>query len=45
LETKSGKQIIVAIFANNVPVGADLKAVFRIGDALAEIAAVAYDSK
>jgi D-alanyl-D-alanine carboxypeptidase/D-alanyl-D-alanine-endopeptidase (penicillin-binding protein 4) len=45
LETKSGKQIIVAIFANNVPVGADLKAVFRIGDALAEIATVAYDSK
>jgi len=43
LETKNGKQLIVAIFANNVPVGADLKAVFKVGDALAEIAAVAYD--
>jgi PBP4 family serine-type D-alanyl-D-alanine carboxypeptidase len=43
LETKNGKQIIVAIFANHVPVGADLKAVFRVGDALCEIAAAAYD--
>ena len=43
LETKNGKQIVFAIFANNVPVGADLKAVFRVGDALAEIAAAAYD--
>ncbi|HEX3251743.1 MAG TPA: D-alanyl-D-alanine carboxypeptidase/D-alanyl-D-alanine-endopeptidase [Pyrinomonadaceae bacterium] len=44
LETKNGKQLIVAIFANNVPVGADLKAVFKVGDALAEIAAAAYDT-
>jgi D-alanyl-D-alanine carboxypeptidase len=42
LETKNGKQIIFAIFVNNVPVGADLKAVFKVGDALAEIAATAY---
>ena len=27
LETKAGKQIIVAIFANHVPAGADIKAV------------------
>jgi D-alanyl-D-alanine carboxypeptidase len=43
LETKNGKQIIFAIFVNNVPVGEDLHAVFRIGDALAEIAATAYE--
>ncbi|HEV8430252.1 MAG TPA: D-alanyl-D-alanine carboxypeptidase/D-alanyl-D-alanine-endopeptidase [Pyrinomonadaceae bacterium] len=43
LETKNGKQIIFAIFANNVPVGPDLKAVFKLGDALGEIAATAYD--
>jgi D-alanyl-D-alanine carboxypeptidase/D-alanyl-D-alanine-endopeptidase (penicillin-binding protein 4) len=44
LETKNSKQLIVAIFANNVPVGADLKAVFKVGDALAEIAAAAFDA-
>jgi D-alanyl-D-alanine carboxypeptidase/D-alanyl-D-alanine-endopeptidase (penicillin-binding protein 4) len=43
LETKDGKQIIVAIFANHVPVAADMKAVLKIGDALGEIAAAAYD--
>jgi PBP4 family serine-type D-alanyl-D-alanine carboxypeptidase len=43
LETKNGKQLIVAIFANHVPAGADIKAVLRIGEALAEIAAAAYD--
>ena len=43
LETKSGKQLIVAIFANHVPAGGDIKAVFKVGDALAEIAAVAYE--
>jgi D-alanyl-D-alanine carboxypeptidase/D-alanyl-D-alanine-endopeptidase (penicillin-binding protein 4) len=43
LETRNGKQIIVAIFANHVPAGADIKAVLRVGDALAEIAAAAYD--
>jgi PBP4 family serine-type D-alanyl-D-alanine carboxypeptidase len=45
LETKNGKQLIVAIFANHVPAGGDLKAVFRVGDALGEIAAAAYDSQ
>ncbi len=45
LETKNGKQLIVAIFANHVPAGGDLKGVFRIGDALGEIAAAAYDSQ
>ena len=43
LETKAGKQIIVAIFANHVPAGADIKAVLRVGDALGEIAAAAYE--
>jgi D-alanyl-D-alanine carboxypeptidase len=43
LETKNGEQIIVAIFANHVPAGADIKVVFRVGDALCEIAAAAYD--
>ena len=43
LETKNGKQIIVAIFANHVPAGGDIKAVLKVGDALAEIAAAAYD--
>jgi len=43
LDGKNGKQLIVAIFVNNVPVGPNLKAVFRVGDALAEIAAAAYD--
>ena len=45
LETKNGKQLIVAIFANHVPAGADIKAVLRVGDALAEIAAAAYESQ
>jgi PBP4 family serine-type D-alanyl-D-alanine carboxypeptidase len=45
LETKNGKQVIVAIFANHVPAGGDIKAVLRVGDALAEIAAAAYDSQ
>jgi D-alanyl-D-alanine carboxypeptidase/D-alanyl-D-alanine-endopeptidase (penicillin-binding protein 4) len=43
LETKDGKQFIVAIFANHVPVAADMKAVMKIGDGLGEIAAAAYD--
>lgn len=45
LETKNGKQLIVAIFANHVPAGGDIKTVLRVGDALAEIAAAAYDSQ
>ena len=45
LETKDGKQLIVAIFVNHVPAGGDLKGVFKIGDALGEIAAAAYDSQ
>lgn len=45
LETKNGKHLIVAIFANHVPAGGDIKAVLRVGDALAEIAAAAYDSQ
>jgi D-alanyl-D-alanine carboxypeptidase/D-alanyl-D-alanine-endopeptidase (penicillin-binding protein 4) len=45
LETKNGKQLIVAIFANHVPAGGDIKTVLKIGDALAEIAAAAYDSQ
>jgi D-alanyl-D-alanine carboxypeptidase/D-alanyl-D-alanine-endopeptidase (penicillin-binding protein 4) len=44
LETKNGKQVIVAIFANHVPAGGDIKAVFKVGDVLAEIAAAAYDA-
>jgi PBP4 family serine-type D-alanyl-D-alanine carboxypeptidase len=43
LETKNGKQLIVAIFVNHVPAGSDIKTVLRVGDALAEIAAAAYD--
>jgi PBP4 family serine-type D-alanyl-D-alanine carboxypeptidase len=43
LETRNGKQLIVAIFANHVPAGGDMKGVFAVGDALAEIAAAAYD--
>lgn len=43
LETRNGKQLIVAIFANHVPVGGEIKGVFKVGDALAEIAAAAYD--
>jgi PBP4 family serine-type D-alanyl-D-alanine carboxypeptidase len=43
LETKNGKQLIVAIFANHVPAGAEIKAVLRVGDALSEIATAAYD--
>ena len=45
LETRSGKQIVFAVFVNHVPVGGDLKAVFKVGDTLAEIAAAAYDSQ
>jgi len=45
LETKNGKQLIVAIFANHVPAGGDMKGVFKVGDALAEIAAAAYDAQ
>ena len=45
LETKNGKQLIVAVFANHVPAGGDIKAVLKVGDALAEIAAAAYDSQ
>ncbi len=44
LETKNGKQLIVAIFVNHVPAGADIKTVLRVGDALAEIAAAAYET-
>jgi D-alanyl-D-alanine carboxypeptidase len=44
LETKNGKQLIVAIFANHVPAGGDIKRVFQVGNALAEIAAAAYDT-
>ena len=43
LETKAGKQIIVAIFANHVPAGADIKGVLRVGEALGEIAAAVYE--
>ena len=43
LETRNGKQIVFAIFVNHVPVGGDLKAVFRVGETLAEIAAAAYE--
>lgn len=45
LETKNGKQLVIAIFANHVPAGGDIKAVLRVGDALAEIAAAAYESQ
>ena len=45
LETKSGKQVIVAIFANHVPAGADINGALRVGDALGEIAAAAYESE
>jgi len=45
LETKNGKQLIVAIFVNHVPAGGEIKAVLKVGDALAEIAAAAYDAQ
>ncbi len=45
LETRNGKHLIVAIFANHVPAGGDIRAVLKVGDALAEIAAAAYDSQ
>jgi D-alanyl-D-alanine carboxypeptidase/D-alanyl-D-alanine-endopeptidase (penicillin-binding protein 4) len=43
LETKSGKRLIVAIFANHVGVGDKLENVLKLGDVLAEVAAAAYD--
>jgi PBP4 family serine-type D-alanyl-D-alanine carboxypeptidase len=45
LETESGGRLAVAIFANHVPAGEDMKSVIALGDALAEIAAAAYDFK
>ena len=45
LETRNGKQFIVAVFVNHVPAGGDIKAVLRIGDVLGEIAAAAYDAQ
>jgi D-alanyl-D-alanine carboxypeptidase/D-alanyl-D-alanine-endopeptidase (penicillin-binding protein 4) len=45
LETKNGKQLVFAIFANNVPAGGDIKGALRVGDVLAEIAAAAYDAQ
>ena len=45
LETKDGKQIIVAIFVNHLPVVPEMSAVLKVGDALAEIAAAAYDAR
>ena len=45
LETKDGKQIIFAVFVNHLPVAPEMKAVLKVGDALAEIAAAAYDAR
>jgi D-alanyl-D-alanine carboxypeptidase len=45
LDAADGSRLAVAVFANNVPAGADMKAVLAVGDALAEIAAAAYDSR
>jgi D-alanyl-D-alanine carboxypeptidase/D-alanyl-D-alanine-endopeptidase (penicillin-binding protein 4) len=45
LQTADGRHLAVAIFANHVPAGEDMKAVLALGDALTEIAAAAYDSR
>jgi PBP4 family serine-type D-alanyl-D-alanine carboxypeptidase len=45
LETGDRGRLAIAIFANHVPAGADMKGVVAIGDALAEIAAAAYESR
>ena len=45
LETKDGKRIIFAIFVNHLPVAPEMPAVLKVGDALAEIAAAAYDGR
>ncbi len=45
LETADGRRLALAIFANHVPAGADMKGVMALGDVLAEIAAAAYESR
>jgi D-alanyl-D-alanine carboxypeptidase/D-alanyl-D-alanine-endopeptidase (penicillin-binding protein 4) len=45
LDAKDGARLAVAVLANNVPIGADIKAITRVGDAVAEIAAAAYDAR
>jgi PBP4 family serine-type D-alanyl-D-alanine carboxypeptidase len=45
LETDDRGRLAVAIFANHVPAGGDMKGVIALGDALAEIAAAAYESR
>jgi D-alanyl-D-alanine carboxypeptidase/D-alanyl-D-alanine-endopeptidase (penicillin-binding protein 4) len=45
LETRDGKQIIFAVFVNHLPVAPEMPAVLKVGDALAEIAAAAYDAR
>jgi D-alanyl-D-alanine carboxypeptidase len=45
LETDDRGRLAIAIFANHVPAGGDMKGVIALGDALTEIAAAAYDSR
>jgi D-alanyl-D-alanine carboxypeptidase/D-alanyl-D-alanine-endopeptidase (penicillin-binding protein 4) len=45
LDAADGRRLVFAVFVNHVPAGADMKAVLALGDALAEIAAAAYDSR
>ena len=45
LEAADGSRLIIAAFVNNVPAGTDMKSVMAVGDALAEIAAAAYDAR
>jgi D-alanyl-D-alanine carboxypeptidase/D-alanyl-D-alanine-endopeptidase (penicillin-binding protein 4) len=45
LDAADGRRLVFAIFANHIPAGGDMKAVLAVGDALAEIAAAAYDSR
>jgi D-alanyl-D-alanine carboxypeptidase/D-alanyl-D-alanine-endopeptidase (penicillin-binding protein 4) len=45
LDAADGRRLVFAVFANHVPAGGDMKAVLAMGEALAEIAAAAYDSR
>jgi len=45
LETRNGKQIVFAVFINHLPVPGEIKSVLKVGEAVAEIAAAAYDGQ
>jgi D-alanyl-D-alanine carboxypeptidase/D-alanyl-D-alanine-endopeptidase (penicillin-binding protein 4) len=45
LDAADGSRLVVVAFVNNVPAGGDLEGVTAVGDALAEIAAAAYDAR